>query len=397
MDKGAKLGLYIIGLVILALVVVEIAKPKPVNWNDSYTSFDKIPLGCYVLHEELLKLPNDVADTNDNIINNNSILDAYEDKSLVMINSSFYFDEQETNTLLEFVENGNDVFISGKNISGYLADTLGFRTQIMYGKTFNTDVLNSFTNQQIAKDSTHYNSVIENSRFIRIDSVQTTKLGYTFNLIDDESENELNFIKIPFGNQNGYFYLHTNPYAFSNYHLLNGNENYAASALSYVLDKDIIWDNYYKAGRRQVSTPLRYVLQQASLKWAIYLSLIGLILFILFKGKRTQRIIPVINPLENNTLEFTKTIGSLYFQDKNYSNIIQKKIVFFLEHIRSHFYLDTHEFNKKFIENLAIKSGKSKEEATDLVKYIQYLNNKVSHSEQDLVDLNTKIERFLTT
>ncbi|SFU55373.1 protein of unknown function [Pustulibacterium marinum] len=397
MDKGAKLGLYIIGLVIMVLIVVEIAKPKPVNWKDSYTSFDKIPLGCYVLREELNEFPNQVQDVDVNITNNPYLQDSTKRQSLIMINNYFYFDETETNALLDFVARGNDVFISGMNISGYLNDTLKIDIQRAYGNTMATNILNTLSNRQIAKDSVHFTTVVENSMISSIDTLQTVALGYTQDLTKDDEEVELNFVKIPFGNQKGAFYLHTNPYAFSNYHILNGNKAYASSALSYILDNDIIWDNYYKAGRRVVTTPLRYVLQQDALKWAIYTAIISLIIFIIFRGKRTQRIIPVIQPLENTSLEFTKTIGSLYFQHKDYTNIIQKKIIYFLEYIRTNFYLNTLELNKKFVENLAVKSGKSLEETKDIIHYIQYLNNKAIHTEQDLVDLNTKIERFLNS
>ena len=52
----------------------------------------------------------------------------------------------------------------------------------------------------------------------------------------------------------------------------------------------------------------------------------GLILFIIFRGKRVQRIIPVISKLDNATVAFTRTIGELYYQHGDFTNIIEKKI-----------------------------------------------------------------------
>ena len=53
MDKRSKIALYAIGVVIVLMMIAEITKPKALNWRDSYSASDKIPLGCYVLYNEL--------------------------------------------------------------------------------------------------------------------------------------------------------------------------------------------------------------------------------------------------------------------------------------------------------------------------------------------------------
>ena len=124
------------------------------------------------------------------------------------------------------------------------------------------------------------------------------------------------------------------------------------------------------------------------------MSLFGLILFVIFKGKRTQRIIPVIDKLENSTVEFTQTIGELYYQYGDYSNIISKKIQYFLEFIRTKYFLDTNNLNNTFIEKLALKSTNTKEESKAMVDYLIYLKSKTYHTEDELIELNKKIETF---
>jgi hypothetical protein len=54
------------------------------------------------------------------------------------------------------------------------------------------------------------------------------------------------------------------------------------------------------------STPLRFFLTNDFLRWALRLSVFGLILYILFEMKRRQRVIPVITPLRNSTVRFCK-------------------------------------------------------------------------------------------
>lgn len=400
MDKRGKFGLYSIVILMLIWIIAEIAKPKPINWKDSYTLSDKIPLGCYVLFNELkVQYEDDLIINNQNLYNNLEVLEENNNASLLFINNDVYFDEQTTNTLLDHVNKGNYVFVSSSYGTFYLEDTLGYSIRKSPYEYFSKDVKNTFTATNNSSYNTDFKAVIETSYFNEIDTLQTTVLGY---VQDNDEENneakEVNFIKVKYGDKGGAFYLHTNPYAFSNYHMLNKNDAYAATLLSYLpKNRPLIWDDYNKSGRKYVSSPLRYVLNQTTLKWALYITLCSLILYMIFRGKRTQRIIPVIHPLENASVQFTKTIGALYFQYKDYGNIIQKKTVYFLEFVRSNYYLNTAILDKNFIKNLAIKSGKPEIEIEELVVYMQSLQQKPTLTEGDLVALNKKLERFYKT
>ena len=170
--------------------------------------------------------------------------------------------------------------------------------------------------------------------------------------------------------------FNTTPQAFSNYYLLKNNKDYAAGVLSYLDDHNLYYDNYKKSGRVVIDSPMRFVLNQEALKWAYYLSVVGTLIFVLFRAKREQRIIPVITPLENSSVEFARTVGALYYQNKDYGNLVAKKIQFFLADLRQRYFLDTTSLNEKTITHLAAKSGKSIEECKKLVNLIVHLKNK---------------------
>ncbi|MEX0290678.1 MAG: DUF4350 domain-containing protein, partial [Flavobacteriaceae bacterium] len=201
-----------------------------------------------------------------------------------------------------------------------------------------------------------------------------------------------NFIKVKFGK--GHFFMHSTPQAFTNYYLLKNNQKYVANTFGYLQDQQVLWDNYEKAGRIIINSPMRFVLNQSALKWAYYLTILGLLVFVIFKAKREQRIIPVIEPLPNTSVDFAKTIGGLYHQRRDYTNLISKKLNYFLEFIRSHYSLNNTTITAKTATDLAAKSGKSVSETKELLDYIIYLKNKREHSEQDLIQLNKKIASF---
>ncbi len=395
MDKKSKRILLAFGVALIAIIIIEIVRPKPINWKESYTVESKIPFGCYLFSEEIETLYNQQIPTT--IINEDPFLflrdSTYINNSLyIMVNSDINLDKRQYEKLRSYVEQGNTAFISARSFGNVISDSLGINTYAYY-YLIEEEVNPAFFSNTFAKDSLKYSykKGIYQSTITELDTLKTKALGYFMNFEDDDLE-ELNFVKIPYGK--GHFYFHTLPEAFTNYYMMKGNQQYVANLLSYENPSEIYIDNYLKAGRKVVRSPMRFVLNQASLKWAYYLLIIGLILFVIFKGKRVQRIIKVIEPLENSSIEFTKTIGDLHFQHKDFGNIISKKITYFLEKVRSQYYLDTNSLDEEFCKKLALKSNTDLVETTKLINTIKMLKGKSLHSEQNLIQLNKLLEEF---
>jgi len=394
MDRKSKSILWAFVVALVAIIIIEIVRPKPLNWNENYTVDSKIPFGCYIISEELESLYKNTATT----VINEDPFEFLRDSSYVQnsmylfVNTYISLDKRQYEKLSAFVGQGNTAFISARRFGQVLNDSLNIETYA-YNYLMEKELHPSFFSKTFEKDTTKYSykKGIYQSTFSKIDTLNSTVLGYYTNHGDD-NENDLNFIKIPYGK--GYFYLHTFPEAFTNYYMMNGNEQYVANLLSFENPSEIYIDNYLKAGRRVVRSPMRFVLNQDALKWAYYLVIIGLLLFVIFKGKREQRIIEVMEPLKNSSIEFTKTIGDLHFQHKDFGDIISKKITYFLEKVRSQYYLDTNSLDLNFIKKLAQKSSSNIEETTQLINTIKNLKSKSFHTEEDLIQLNKLIEDF---
>ena len=396
MDKRSKIALYIIGAVIVFMMIAEVTKPKALNWRDSYSAADKIPLGCFILYNELETFSEgDVLVSERNIYEYLKTVDSSSQKTLMFINNRIYFDDEESKAVMDFVEKGNTVFMSSTYFFGNVLDSLNVSIQRQYNNLYKKESESKFTSPSLQRNNRIFKDVIENSFFDSIDTLKTTVLGTVTTKDEDDYEHiDANLIKVDIGDNNGQFILHTNPFAFTNYHLMDDKEDYAATVLSYLPKQQIIWDNNYKSGRKVITSPLRYILQNTALKWAFYISMFGLILFVIFRGKRVQRIIPIIKKLENSTVDFTRTIGELYYQYGDFTNIIDKKIQYFLEFVRTNYYLDTNTLNSSFIDKLAAKSSNTKETTKSLIDYLVFLKSKKNHSEQELIELNKKIEHF---
>ncbi|WP_420601041.1 DUF4350 domain-containing protein [Flagellimonas sp.] len=401
MDKRSKVVIAIFSLVVLGIIITEIVRPKPINWRQSYTAVDKIPFGCYVLYNELSSLfdHSEVKTVEKSVYDILIANDADIGSNYIFINDYVDLDQQETNQMLDYVDSGNTIFIASTGFGRHLSDTLNIEIASDYSVQEGSSTLN-LTHKKFDDREFELTRGNFNSHFTSIDSTNTTILGHiTYtkdNFIDDKPAEKLtrpNFIKTKFGD--GHFILNTTPIAYSNFYMLKGNQDYVARTFSYLEDKDILyWDNYKKAGRIVINSPMRFVLNQEALRWVYYLTMLGLLLFVLFKAKREQRIIPVIEPLKNSSVEFAQAVGSLYHQNKDFTDLVHKKMNYFLAYIRNRYHVDTSQLNERTYQVLAAKAGKGIKETKELMEYIVHLKNKNTHTEQESIELNKKITAF---
>src|SRR5690606_10183509 len=133
-----------------------------------------------------------------------------------------------------------------------------------------------------------------------------------------------NFIKVKHGK--GVVFLHLEPEVFTNYYLLQ-KETFPVvyHSLQYLGDRQIVWYDG-RSHIKQETTPLRFILSDRALSSAWYLLLIALLFYLIFKSKREQRAVPIVEPEPNLSIAFAKTIGSLYYENGAPGNMVVKKI-----------------------------------------------------------------------
>ena len=389
-----------VGLLILFLgliAFIELTKERPINWKPTYNERHKIPFGTYIFHEELENVFSDKEFT-DVRKTPYEFFDEYynweEDEytttgNFIHIAQYSEMDDISAQELLDFVSYGNTVLMSSNYFPKRLKDSLGFNTTNEYdlkGNSFFT-----LTNPRFKTDSITIDRGINNFHFSKLNKSITTVLGHqTFDSIAFP-----NFIKVK--HYDGQFLLHLQPIAFTNYSLLKkNNKKYTEAVLGYLPEDNIYYNSLNKANTNVSGSKLRFILSQDALRYAWYLGLISLLLFLIFNAKRRQRIVKEIKPHENTTVAFTKTIGNLYYETKDHNNLVEKKITYFLEYLRRVYFLDTQVLDERFTKLLIQKSGKDKEQIQQLVKSIVHLKAKPQCTEADLIHLNKQIEDFYT-
>lgn len=396
MDKKMKALIWgLIGLVVL-VIVMDATAEEPVDWTASYVHTDDRALATEVFYEGLKTVTKDIEHFD------KSPFEIFQDTlakkgTYFFVNRYVSLTEEESEDLLDWVTSGNTVFIASEGIPKLLLDTLGLdvsfyvsNSEIEYQPSFNL------------KDKPQKLSEFKTSRkafeylyFSEIDSASTKPIGVV-KAKNDKTAKHTNYIQINWGD--GKFLLHLAPQVFTNYFMLDGkNADYTARTLGYInLDRPLFWDNYYKAGKETISNPLYYLLSNPYLKSAYYLIILTSVLFVVFGGKRKQRPIPIIPPVQNRSYEFTQTIAGMYLDKKDHKAIAQKQITSFLEHIRSTYNLSTSEISTSFLKDLASKTNQDYEDLKALFQYIERINTTDVISEDELKTLDKKMTTFNT-
>lgn len=398
MNNKFKIILAVLILLFGVISYLDYIKPKPIDWSETYSIKDKIPFGLYVFDKEFpkMRMPDTVQKVNTTLFeflepnySEDLSKQSYEQRGTVFSVSNFAdLDSESEDELLNFVAEGNTAFLSNTDFSKKLQDSLHFELEPYNAVSDSSKVW--LSNENIGSEKYFFNRSSGTQFFSKIDTLQTTVLGYQGN----NQYKKINFIQIKY--QDGFFYLHTQPACFTNYFLLDKTKYaYSQKVVSYLPRKTIFWLTKAQDGAEISDSPLRFIFSKPALKWGWYILIFGIFVFILFNAKRKQRVVPIEVPLANTTVYFTKTIANLYYQEGDYQTIINKKIIYFLEKARNEYLMDTTVLDAKFIARYQQKTGKNLDDIQDAMLLINYHKKQQHQSvEPDLLKISKAIEKI---
>ena len=395
-----------IGLILFLLFygLSQCEQKKVYTWRDSYSNRVEHPFGSYLVYQQLEDL---FTDDSIEVIKQN-LFDqlVYEFQTginYILINNYTPFFEEDWIELKEFVERGNNVFISGTNFSDLMTDSMGIA--FMIGFAEDRDSISIQFSSAMGKGK-WYDFPQNGMAFIILpeDSLNFNQVE----VLAETREGGIVFIRKRIGN--GWLYICSCPRIFTNYYMVHSENHEVISRMFSFLpeDKEIWWDEFYKPGNLRMYSriedfsgqenksrdKLDFIFEHESLSWAFWLTILGLLLYALFEGKRKQRLIPIIKPLPNMTLDFTETIGRLYFQSKNHKNIAEKRIRTLFAYIREHYYLKTDVVDETFLNSLSAKSGIPLGDIQQLFSLIRQVRESEQLTETKLIELSIQIDHF---
>jgi hypothetical protein len=340
---------------------------------------------------------------------------------LVLLGLDCYITDEEWMSLLKFAKAGNEVLLLSSNLDAHLSTGLHLKK----GRTVRETVpLNQYNNGgssvdalQLLPDSNGkygYRGRTVDASFQPNDSTVAKNEGDESAItrtkdfeqrtleasIDTQPEilglahGEPDFLRYRVGG--GHITLHAAPLIFSNYFLLQQRNRFYLDSVWHSFPANIsavYWNEYFRRSSTQ-SSNLSVLMRYPATRWALIIAIFTLLLYVLLGLKRMQRIVPVIPQVANASVSFVETVGRLYFNKGNHTNLAEKMVQHFLEWVRSYYYLDTSQLGEPFIRQLAAKSGKSIEEAEALVQRIHEIRLGIAVTPEYLYGLHRSIQSF---
>lgn len=393
MLKGKIKIIVVFSLVIALITILQLILPKPIDWTRNYQSKKKTPFGTYAIYN-LLK----PTYTKQVTLNNQTFYNlqefAKDSTTLVFIDDELNFSKVDFTAMYKFLKKGNSVFITASSFSGILSDSLKLNTTFDFENYYGS--LDSLFNKKgetikfcasnLKSKKYQYSALARIMEFSSYDSTIFKRI-----LITEKGK----AVAIKANINGGQLIICSAPDIFANYFIANkGTREVAYHLLSYVDNKYIVWDENYKRFNEKSYSPLKFIFENSALYSAYLLTLITLILYMIFEGRRRQRIIPLIEPNSNTTLEFVNVISHVYYNSKGHQNIAQEKIKYFYETIRKRFNVNTSHINQQLINEVIVLSGVDEKIVKNLFNYCENIVKLPELSDLELIELNRQIYVF---
>jgi hypothetical protein len=321
-----------------------------------------------------------------------------------LLSPQFNPNEEEMLVLNRFVSKGNSVFISSPDFDKVALEFFGLEMTYISpvnesGKGLTSTVM--LRKPFFIKDTSY--TYPGYSFKVRLKEFNRDK----FMIIGTDKDGYPNFIRADVGK--GSFYIHSDPLFFSNYFLLHSNnKDYLEKSLSIIPPsvKNIIWDEYYMHKKvdnqngndddpkGKSRSPLGILLSIEAFRWAFWGAIILVLLYLLLNSKRSQRLVPLVTKPKNESLDFVNVIGRLYFEKHDHQNLALKMVTYFLEHVRSRYFINTSHLNDEFVKKLSGKSGYEEEKVNELIQAIFVIQTSNNISQAQLTKFYQLFQQF---
>jgi hypothetical protein len=316
---------------------------------------------------------------------------------MIVACNDFELDSLAWEDLKNYVVNGNHVIVCAYSFSDYLCR--GLQIGNPQAPVWNSDFTgyNGYPNQkiQIQFNQKNYTYQFTGGPLLTYFSKDSAKASNIERWGSCGDSNHTNLIRF---NMSGSLTLCSNPLVLTNYFLRqHDNKDYLEKLLSnYRIEPShIYWyGKYYHSGQNESDGEWSKLLRIPAIKYAFLILLLLLICYLVFESKRRQRYVPIIPPNVNTSLEFTETVGSLYYSRRNNRNLADKMLLHYLEHIRSTHGLRTNVLDELFAERLSIKINHPFSETKAFVAYLDYIRQSRDITDTDLIHLHHQIKKY---
>ena len=412
MNSKVKFAL-VIALMLAVVIAIEYRMPRRFEWIPTFAHGDGQPFGCMVFDSILSQsMPKGYVVVKktlyqlerDGVLNEPHGIVVLSNESILPVDMS---------KMMTLAEEGHVVLLANSDNLYQWEDTLGinvswnnyFDIHKLVGKAPEKRPVKWVADGNVV--CRVYDQMV-NCCMTVADSVPHRVLA-TYKNVEtvwgEEVEQEWSAIAVSFPRGKGELIIVSAPLLLTNYAMLNhdGGAKLIEGLMGCMSHLPVIrTEGYMRATAFAEESPFYVFLKQPPLRWALYLTIITVVLFCIFTARRRQRPVPVVPPRKNGNLEFVRLIGTLYWQEKDHAGLLAKKWIYTTEEIRRQTGLDVASdgttSDMEPITQLAYLIGREPQELVFVIRQVKEAANR-SHvmTEPELKTLVAELDKIIAS
>lgn len=433
-------------LLLAGYAMFELKTVPDVKWKKNYTFSSQDPHGAMVFRDMLSTFFNSIQV--EELADETTLQDITDSNQLyILIGNTINLNNDETTHLIEFIEKGNQAILIANHFTlgdlyynyyprqttffdsllaiNYTSSSDTFRF-IHYYPTFHTSAISLFTalndtgssgdslvtystdEELIFMDSLNQVSETEDSLLLpTIDTplLEKNRAESEADYVDEDypeppsnggkTSSNLSFYQ-SYSLKAGKLHFHSLPLVFSNMSALQPDFREHFNLVFREFTPQKVWLDHiqWHAGAPEDSeSPLQFILNQKPLRWAYFLTIFTVLVYIVINSKRRQKVIPMNETNINTSLEYINTVSSLYLSQDNHIPVVKYQRDGFYHLIKKRYFIEPHQ--PDFTRQLIKKSQVDPQQVLDLLDELDKSKKYLSVRSSYPVVIYNKIKEFL--
>ena len=430
MNKWSAIIVVVFALLLIG-VIAFLARPADVDWAHGFHADQKEPYDTYIF-QELIKSnagEDGFVDVRDSL---HSALAAESDSgsNYLFVGNQFHGDDKDVAALLDFVARGNQAFLIANYPGQLLSEVCALDEQSNWEYTEDGsyllregELVNTVTDTLLVAYTLDKNEAEHQSKiqcFIDYEPVMhpwnffnsgiRAKSDGDLRIIGKYDGDFANVLEVRWGS--GTLYFHCTPLAFTKWAMKKkSGMGYCRALLSHMNDGKVYWDSentimdMMVQQRDQVDSsvtarpgPLEYILSQPALSAAWYFSLLMVLLYLVFAGRRRQRAVRTIRTPSNTSIEFTEVVSQLFLKQKDHRKLVHMKMEMWKSQARERYRIRWQEHSVELDQaelNLwSLRSGVPAATIAQIIEAYQAMHPHNAVETKDMLRLHSLLETY---
>lgn len=404
-------GFRVFGIIVVAFALITglvlLSKKRSYEWNPTFGYDDDEPFGCELFDKMVTRSMGDRYTVEHQSVSLHKLSEQRYEKpqGWLFVDYQLRLTATETKDLLSLARRGDCILLNSTTFGQPLCDSLNISMEKNYpGPTASKleDAMSTFNDEKVIawmedhrRDNYTVSEIMVMRQFsIDRDSLPCDVLACYANDSDEftkESKLPDRIVAASLRMGKGEIIIVSTPLMFTNYGMLSGRgSQYIFRLLSRFGNKPVhrvMLKTHSSEREENMLAMLDYISEQPPLWWAWCLTILLIVLFMLTNARRRQRVIPVMTPPQNHSLEFVRLIGTLYYQQGSHTDLLEKKLRYTSERLRRELHIDITEPQEDRLSATVIAQNTdlTPDEAEEIIKKVrQQLSTRQGINEEQM-------------